>query len=345
MGLTNQSTGKSILKDKFEVKVESKDDIVIALAGNPNTGKSTMFNSLTGLNQHTGNWPGKTVTNAQGKYKHNNRNYVLVDLPGTYSLFANSLEEEIARDFICFGEPDATVVIVDATNLERNLNLVLQIMEITDKVIVCVNLIDEACRKNIKIDLNKLEKLLGVPVVGTIARSGKGLEELKDTIEKVSRDEIKTNPKKVNYNETLEKSIKEIQFSIDNLIGNKINSRWVSLRLIDGDKTLLQSIKNYMNIDLHQNELLNKKLKSISVNLQQENIPLKNLRDSIVSSIIKLGENISKEVVVFESENPKKKEYKIDKILTSKIFGIPIMIGRLGLIFWITIKGANYPSN
>lgn len=345
MGLTSQSTGKSILKEKFEVLIESNDDIVIALAGNPNTGKSTVFNSLTGLNQHTGNWPGKTVTNAQGKYKHNNKQYVLVDLPGTYSIFANSLEEEIARDFICFGNPNATVVVVDATNLERNLNLVLQIMEITDKVIVCVNLLDEASRKNIEIDLNKLEKLLGIPVVGTVARSGKGLEKLKDTIEKVANGEIKTNPKKINYNEEIEKVIKEIQFPIDKLIGDKINSRWLSLRLIDGDSNLIQSIKDYMKLDLFENELLNKKLEDIYTDLKEKNISLESLRDYIVSSIIKTGENISKEVVVFGNNDPKKTEYKIDKILTSKIFGIPIMIGLLGLIFWITIKGANYPSN
>jgi Ferrous iron transport protein B. len=147
MGLTNQSTGLGALKEMFEVRVESPDDIVIALAGNPNTGKSTVFNSLTGLKQHTGNWPGKTVTNAQGRYRHRDKKYILVDLPGTYSLLASSVEEEVARDFICFGNPDATVVVVDATCLERNLNLVLQILEITSNVVVCVNLMDEAKRK------------------------------------------------------------------------------------------------------------------------------------------------------------------------------------------------------
>ena len=173
MGLTKQSTGTGALKEMFEVRLESSDDIVVALAGNPNTGKSTVFNSLTGLNQHTGNWPGKTVSNAQGKFTHNDKKYILVDLPGTYSLLANSVEEQVARDFICFGKPHITVVVTDATTLERNLNLVLQILEITDKVVVCVNLMDEAKRKKISIDLKKLSYLLGVPVVGTSARSGK----------------------------------------------------------------------------------------------------------------------------------------------------------------------------
>jgi ferrous iron transport protein B len=203
MGLTVQSTGTGALKEMFEVELDSPDDIVIALAGNPNTGKSTVFNSLTGLNQHTGNWPGKTVSNAQGKYTHRNKKYVLVDLPGTYSLLANSVEEQVARDFICFGNPHATVVVTDATCLERNLNLVLQIMEITSKVVVCVNLMDEAKRKKIKIDLRKLSDLLGVPVVGTTASSGEGLNELKDMIEKVACGELNPTPRQVSYDEIL----------------------------------------------------------------------------------------------------------------------------------------------
>jgi len=173
MGLTNQSTGTCLLVSELKIDRTSADDKVIALAGNPNVGKSTVFNSLTGLNQHTGNWPGKTVTNAQGKYRHKDRNFILVDIPGTYSLMANSTEEEVARDFVCFGAPDAVVVVTDATCLERNLNLVLQTLEITDKVVVCVNLIDEAKRKKISIDTKKLSELLGVPVVPTNARSKK----------------------------------------------------------------------------------------------------------------------------------------------------------------------------
>ena len=150
-----------------------ENERVIALAGNPNVGKSTVFNSLTGLNQHTGNWPGKTVANAYGRYRHKNGSFILVDIPGTYSLMANSTEEEIARDFICFGNPHAVVVVVDATCLERNLNLVLQTLEITGRVVVCVNLMDEAERKKIRVDTGKLQSLLGVPVIGTAARFGR----------------------------------------------------------------------------------------------------------------------------------------------------------------------------
>src|SRR3712207_6729309 len=193
MGLTYKSTQVDSLKDIY--KVEKKEgQYVVALAGNPNTGKSTVFNSLTGLHQHTGNWPGKTVVNARGEFKFKSSEYVLVDLPGTYSLFATSAEEEVARDFICFGDPDVTVVVADATCLERNLNLVYQIMELTDKVVLCVNLIDEAKKKNIVIDSNRLQSELGIPVVMTAARSGIGIEELKSAVYKVVSNKVTLKP-------------------------------------------------------------------------------------------------------------------------------------------------------
>ena len=165
MGLTSDSTGRSAADSGLVIEKQSPEEKVVALAGNPNVGKSTVFNELTGMNQHTGNWPGKTVTNAQGRTQHNGASYVLVDIPGTYSLMAHSAEEEVARDFLCFGGPDAVVVVCDATCLERNINLVLQTIEITPKVVVCVNLLDEAEKKKIHIDLTALEKNLGVPVV------------------------------------------------------------------------------------------------------------------------------------------------------------------------------------
>ena len=171
MGLTYQSTGTNALDKELRINHSLRDGKVVALSGNPNVGKSTIFNSLTGLNQHTGNWPGKTVTNVTGKYIYKEKEFIIVDIPGTYSLMANSVEEEVARDFICFGNPDITVVITDATCLERNLNLVLQTIEITKNVIVCVNLMDEAKRKGIKIDLKKLSQLLGVKVVGNSPNS------------------------------------------------------------------------------------------------------------------------------------------------------------------------------
>jgi ferrous iron transport protein B len=205
-----------------------------------------VFNGLTGLNQHTGNWPGKTVVLAKGNYQHKNQSITLVDLPGTYSLLANSADEQVARDFICFGDPDATVVVADATCLERNLNLVLQVMEITPKTVLCVNLVDEAKRKKIEIDCSKLENILGIPVISTAAREKVGLNDLKDTIHKVAFGKESLQPKQIVYNEGLEAAINQIQGDVAILLQGKFNSRWVALRLLDGDTTIITEMKNYL---------------------------------------------------------------------------------------------------
>ncbi len=191
MGLTYESVKKDALKDMFNID-KNDGEYVIALAGNPNTGKSTVFNTLTGLHQHTGNWPGKTVVNARGEFQYKDKKYILVDLPGTYSIFATSVEEAVARDFICFGKPDLTIVVVDATSLERNLNLAFQVMEITADVILCINLIDEAERKGITIDGKGLEKDLGIPVVLTSARNNIGMDNLKEEIDKKVAEKFKS---------------------------------------------------------------------------------------------------------------------------------------------------------
>ncbi|MFW5982281.1 MAG: FeoB small GTPase domain-containing protein [Halanaerobiaceae bacterium] len=247
MGLTADSSGINLLKEDFNLNFDRKMSI-IALAGNPNTGKSTVFNALTGLRQHTGNWPGKTVTQAQGVFTYNEQDFMVVDLPGTYSLLSNSTEEMIARDFICFAQPDATIVVVDATNLERNLNLLLQIMELTDNVILCVNLMDEAKRKNIKIDIIGLKEELKIPVIPTIARDGKGLDEIKKSSYKITNGLIKIHPLKMTYSKEVEKAIDKIipiLKSNMNNISNNINLRWLALRLIEGDRSILKSIEKY----------------------------------------------------------------------------------------------------
>ena len=210
---------------------------VVALAGNPNTGKSTVFNALTGLKQHTGNWPGKTVVHAKGRYRYKGQDFVLVDLPGTYSLLANSPEEQVARNFICFGPLAAAVVVVDATCLERNLNLVLQVTEITHRVIVCLNLMDEARRRNLVLDIPTLERELGVPVIPTTARSRQGLAELKEAIYLVATGRVIPQPVRLQYEPLLEAQIAAILPNLESL-PPKYNKRWIALRLMAGDNSI-----------------------------------------------------------------------------------------------------------
>lgn len=223
----------------------------VALAGNPNTGKSTLFNALTGLCQHTGNWPGKTVTTAEGTCFHRDVPFLIVDLPGTYSLLANSPEEEVARDFMCFGGADALVVVADATCLERNLNLVLQVMEMTPRVVVCVNLIDEARRKGMHVDVRGLSSMLGVPVIPTAARTGDGLGDLMDAVEAVAGGRVKTAPLHVTYSADIEAAIRSLEPHLEKSlrgIGAAVSARWVALRLIDGDPDLVRTIYERMTV-------------------------------------------------------------------------------------------------
>jgi ferrous iron transport protein B len=344
MGLTNQSTGVGILEYELRIEPTTPYDKVIALAGNPNVGKSTVFNSLTGLNQHTGNWPGKTVTNAQGKYQHKDNTFIMVDIPGTYSLMANSIEEEVARDFICFGKPDAAVIVTDATCLERNLNLVLQTLEITDKVIVCVNLIDEAKRKKININIKELSQRLGVPVIPTNARSNEGLDQLMEVVYNIVNEHIVTNPIKIIYNDTIEQAVKIIEPKIRELVNDKINSRWTALKVIDGDSTLIESLSKYLGFDIMGNAELKELLTISRTHLAENGIQSNQLRDTIVSKLVQISEDISNHAITFENKQYNRIDRKIDSIITSRIFGIPIMLGLLGVVFWITITGANYPS-
>lgn len=219
-------------------------DFVVALAGNPNTGKSTVFNALTGLRQHTGNWPGKTVVRAEGAFEYNSQKFKLIDLPGTYSLLSTSQDEEVARNFILFGKPDVTVIIVDASRLERNLNLVLQILEITDKVVLCLNLIDEAKRNNIKIDERTLARDLGIPVVPTSARFNKGIPELIQTINEVATGKIICKPHQIkNVPKNIENAVKKLSAEIRKQFPSLPNSRWIAFRLLEGDVQIIDALK------------------------------------------------------------------------------------------------------
>jgi len=219
-------------------------DYVITLAGNPNTGKSTVFNALTGLRQHTGNWPGKTVTRAEGAFEYNDKKYKIVDLPGTYSLLSTSQDEEVARNFILFGKPDVTVIVVDASRLERNLNLVLQILEITDKAVLCLNLMDEAKRNKLTIDERSLARDLGIPVVPTSARFSKGIPELTKTISEVADGTIKCKPHRIkNVPENINEAVKKLSIEIEKEFPDIPNSRWIAFRLLEGDSHIIDALK------------------------------------------------------------------------------------------------------
>lgn len=335
---------------KSDTEKLKNSNLTIALAGNPNVGKSTVFNALTGMRQHTGNWAGKTVANASGTFTHKNIDFTLVDIPGTYSLMASSPDEEAAREFICFGQPDCIIVVLDATCLERNLNLALQILEVNKKAVICVNLLDEATKKGIQIDLDELSLYLGVPVVGTAARSGEGLDELKDAVFDVATGKRKVFGTKIKYNSNIEKAIIKLENIIEDskLFDDKtfsyLSKRFLALRLIDGDKKLDNSIKEYFNFSLIENQTINKAFTEIHNELENIGMKQDDIRDIIVEGIVTKAREIYAHCTCLCDKCYSRRDRKLDKILTSKLTGIPIMLLLFGVIFYITISGANYPS-
>lgn len=344
MGLTNTSVGINAVDSGLEIKKQHDSDSVVAIAGNPNVGKSTVFNNLTGMNQHTGNWPGKTVSNAQGYCETKNNSYVMVDIPGTYSLMAHSAEEEVARNFICFGNPDAVIVVCDATCLERNLNLVLQTIEISNNVLVCVNLLDEAKRKNIKIDLAKLTKKLGVPVVGTIARKKNSLSDLMSKLDDLIIHPNKNTPLKITYIKPIEDAIATVLPLIEQKVSGRINSRWLSLKLLDHDDSLINELNNFLGENILDDPNILNALSEAKSILDKNGITEVNLKDKIVSCIVLAAEDLCLDVVKYDKNTYNSIDRKLDKIITSKWAGYPLMLFMLAAILWLTIIGANYPS-
>lgn len=296
----------------------------------------TIFNALTGLNQHTGNWPGKTVATAQGTHRFEGRDYILVDLPGSYSLMAHSAEEEVARDFILLGGADAVVVVCDATCLERNMNLVLQTMEITPNTVCCVNLMDEARKKGIEPDLKRLRENLGIPVVATSARSGKGLLELMQAVKDVTEAKTQAVPKKLRYPAEVEEAVAGLSPALEQQTDGRINSRWLSLRLLAGERLPFDGIRENPSI-----VPAFEKAESILGNAE---ITPELLCDRIVRCVVLAAEEACMGVVPHTCRACGGRDRRLDRILTSKLTGVPIMLILLCGILWLTITGANYPS-
>ncbi len=321
----------------------TESGIVVALAGNPNTGKSTVFNALTGLRQHTGNWPGKTVTRAEGSFRFQDKKYNLIDLPGTYSLLARTTDEEVARDFLLLGKPDVVVVVVDATCLERNLNLVLQVLRVTPNVVVCLNLMDEAERHGLTVDARALEEELGVPVVPTVATRRKGLERLVAAIARVASGEggeqRPTFALGGEIAEAYNRALRAVRAAYPSLDA----AEWVALRLLERDEAMVEAVRAGDIAGLagvsHDPDAAQR--------LIEEATALANsvdATDATVRAIFREAERVASRVVQGSSAPSRKFDRTLDRILTSKVFGFPVMLAMLAAVFWLTIAGANVPS-
>ncbi len=352
-------------------------DYVVALAGNPNTGKSTVFNALTGLRQHTGNWPGKTVTRAEGGFEVGGDRYKLVDLPGTYSLLSSSQDEETARDFLLFGRPDVTVIVVDATRLERNLNLALQVLEITDRAVVCLNLMDEARRKGLTVDVRRLARDLGVPVVATSARSGEGLDELNRMISDVATGAWRCRPRRVGgRSPALREATRTLSGAILDAFPDLPNPQWVALRLLDGDRSLAAAVEDGSLaelVDLGDSEGaaadpatepprargtsaagLVASRDGADSTARAAVLDLagalrwrvgRNFHQALTEAVYAEAARIADRAVSRDGE-PGRFDFDaaLDRLVTSRVFGFPLMLALLTVVFWLTIAGANVPS-
>ena len=341
MGLSVRSTGAGVKNGEVTAIRRTATDKIIALAGNPNVGKSTVFNALTGLHQHTGNWAGKTVTTADGAFKTARHSYIAIDLPGTYSLLAHSAEEEAARNFLCFSDHDAVIVVCDATCLERSLNLALQVMEICPKTLVCVNLLDEARRKGITIDLDALERNLGVPVVGTNAHDKRTLKRLTERLDELCDDKAPQNPRKLRYIRPIEEAISLVEPLAKRCYCCPIPPRRTALALIDDDVTFTDELERFAAGNAPEKKELFDAVNRARAMLAENGITPDILKDRIVSCILLNAEEACDGAV----KRTAAKISKADRILTGRLLGYPIMLLMLLGVFWITIVGANYPSD
>ena len=340
--------------------VDMHNDYVVALGGNPNTGKSTVFNALTGLRQHTGNWPGKTVARAEGGFTYEQERFKLIDLPGTYSLLATSVDEEIARDFILFGQPDVTVVVVDAMRLERNLNLVFQVLEITDRVVICLNMMDEARRHGLDADDRVLARRLGVPVVPTSARFNEGIAQLTQAIHKTATGQFTGKPHRiVSESPSLKQGIDELAEEVAQIYPGLPNARWIAMRLLDGDERIAGAIQSGELAKLQREPLLKEKEGSkesgkqdvassdaiLSLASDLRWTVEEDFQRSLMETVYAEAARVADEVVTLRQRGHVfDLDRAIDRVVTSRWLGFPIMLLLLMGVFWLTVVGSNYPS-
>jgi ferrous iron transport protein B len=321
-------------------ETKGKYDFTIALAGNPNTGKSTLFNALTGLHQHTGNWPGKTVSRAEGGFRYQEKNYKIVDLPGTYSLLSASPDEEVARNFILFGQPDVTLIIADATRLERNLNLVQQVLQITNRAVLVVNLMDEAAAYGLHLNLNALAENLGVPVVGCSARRGKGIEEVLRILSKVASGALHCKPAGIPIGiPELQNAVTEVEKILHASIPDLEHSTWVSLRLLQEDSYVREYIARSIEDEKTRENVW------AAIDRLHWTMP-DGYRDRWIEEIYSQSAQWAANCVQRDAGKDVRGPWnrRLDRILTHRWFGLPVMAALLGFVLWITITGANIPS-
>lgn len=314
----------------------------ITLAGNPNVGKSTLFNKLTGLKQHTGNWAGKTVGNAQGYYKSKKYNYIFTDIPGTYSLIPHSAEEMVAGSYICFSKNDAVITVCDATCLERNLCLALQISEVSENNAVCVNLMDEAERLGLTLDLELLSKRLSMPVIPASAGKRSGTEIFKSQLDKIACKKPRSHIK-IEYPPEIETAIAFLEPFVKKAVRRKINSRWITLRLLENQTEIIKEAEEKLGINLTNNKTIKENLDTAVLGLEVSGYDRQKIKDTIASTIVKTAHEIMSGVVKKEPRTDKRQK-TLEKLLTGKYTAYPIMLLLLAVVFWITIYGANYPS-
>lgn len=313
----------------------------VALVGNANVGKSTVFNEITGMKQHTGNWTGKTVDTASGEYYYKFNDYTLVDLPGTYSLLSSSEEERVARDFLIWNKVDCVVIVADSTNLLRNLNLVLQTLELTGNAVLLLNLWDEAVKRNIIIDKKKLSELLGIPVVSSTARSGKGVNELLEQVHKIVTGDCCPEQLRVKYVSPIEQAERRCEKGLSKYFKTDIDMRFLALRVLENDPSFNASLEKNLSGGFQDDFDV---LKSREI-LSRFNFDGENYVQSVTASISQQAERIFSQSVKQLPSREEKKQNMIDRVLLGRYTAVPAMLLLVGVVLWLTMVGANYPSS